>query len=209
MKRSKQFIFAAMFVFLVIQVVISGVNAIGGNPPIPLPDATYRSSGIGYTLPWVDVRSYGATANQPNDDDSIMINAALDNAVRARLHTVYIPEGIWDVSTTIKIPSNITLLMSYGATIRLKANSRLERGIITNLNANMGNDRTDSGVRIIGGTIDGNSVVPSSGENRGIFLCKSSHSVIENVTIKDTTREGIRILSINENMRADHVVVRF
>jgi parallel beta-helix repeat protein len=99
--------------------------------------------------------------------------------------------------------------MSNDARIRLKAKSRLEYGIITNRNAYMGDVKTDTGIRIIGGTIDGNSEVPSSGENRGIFLCKSSQSVIENVTVKDTIREGIRIHSIDEKGHSDHSVVRF
>jgi len=157
---------------------------------------------------FLDVRDFGATPNNPGDDDAVYINMALDNAAAKGIDTVYVPAGTWDVATSVKVPSNTTLRLSNNAILRLKAGARLAYGIVTNRNAAMGDFKTDAGVRITGGTIDGNNVVPAAGENRGIFLCKCSWSVIEDVTVRDTTSEGIRVLSIDGKRVSEHVVVR-
>lgn len=159
-------------------------------------------------LIWSDIRDFGAYGNDSTDDEAVQINAALEQAAKKGQDTVYIPAGVWDVATSIRVPSNITLLLHSEAVIRLKPGANLEYGIVTNRNAAPGDFEGDFGIRIIGGTIDGNNANPASGENRGIFLAKCSHCSVENVTVRDTTHQGIRIHSFDGRRMSEHVVVR-
>jgi len=157
---------------------------------------------------WLDVRDFGATPNNSTDDDAVTINVALDNAAAKGVDTVYVAEGTWDVAKSIKIPSNTTLLLSNNAILRLKPGAKLEYGIVTNRNATMANFKTDTGVRMIGGTIDGKGIISPSGNHMGIFLGKCSNSVIENVTVLDTGGEGIRIHSSGANGISEENLIR-
>ncbi|WP_273323514.1 carbohydrate-binding protein [Vallitalea guaymasensis] len=134
----------------------------------------------------IDVTSYGATANDGNDDIAA-INAAIDAAMEG--DTLYLPEGTYDISTPIILKSGINLIgeSQTGTIIKYmgtqepsylrkdsQGNTLQHYGMISLM------DNINNEISYI--TIDGNH---NHYANNGIYGESSSNLNIHHVTIRD------------------------
>lgn len=117
-----------------------------------------------------------------------VIQAALNNA-ESKGGTVHLTK-VYEVSSTVKIPSNVTLIAKKGAGLKLLSSAAAK--IITNKDTVNGNKN----ISIIGLTIEGN---PSSGveQNAGIHLVKCADSHVLKNEIKNVKGDGITLGNIS------------
>lgn len=151
----------------------------------------------------VDVRLFGALAGSDNVATcAASINAALAFAAANGCPVVYIPAGIYYIDASILIPSNVTLEGAgrQATKLILHATASLGGGIICNANWSLGNTTSDSHVAVRALTLDGASVSPLTGQNRGVFFNKTSYTVIEDCLIVGTLEEAIRINNMIPSM---------
>lgn len=124
-----------------------------------------------------NVKVYGAKGDGVTDDTSA-IQSALD-AELAGGSTVFFPRGVYLISANLIVPSNTTIILSKGATIKLIDNAPI--GI------RMLDCRNSDNIHIYGGgTIDGNSTgtQPTEQKSHGIALT-SKTVLIEDILIKN------------------------
>lgn len=155
--------------------------------------------------PVYNVKGYDAKGDGVTDDTAA-IQAAIDAANIAGGGIVFLPKGVYLVSSTIKIASGI-IFMGAGqlaTEIKLASGAALGEGIICNSNYALGDTLTNTDIVIARLRINGNNITPASGLARGIFLNKVSNCRVENVTVVDTAAEGIRIDSSNSSVYSEY-----
>jgi hypothetical protein len=144
-------------------------------------------------MDFVNVKDFGAVGDGVENDISAINNCLQKNK------KIYIPEGIFLISSSIIIPSDRTLLIDKNATIKLSGGAN--DYIIVNEDQQNGNENIT--IKGLGGkpTIDGNK---RGGQIRnytgtaletyygmGLWLVNIKNLKIENLLIKDTEAWGI------------------
>jgi polygalacturonase len=150
--------------------VLKGNNA-GG--------AIAATAGTDFQSPAIiNVKDYGAAGNG-STDDTIAINAAI---TAASGKTLFFPDGTY-IHQPLTLSSSIAFSLSPNATLRLKASSTATQITIS-----------ASNVKILGGTIDGNSANNPSGQN-GIFIGSGLSDIkIEGTIFLNHTQSNILTL---------------
>jgi hypothetical protein len=76
------------------------------------------AASFAVTVPWIDARDYHVGGY--NDYDDAAITAAL-SAAGSSERTVLLAAGLWKISNSLTIPSNITLKFEHGAILNISA----------------------------------------------------------------------------------------
>ena len=131
-------------------------------------------------VPWVDVRTYGATGDGVADDTKY-IQSALD---ASEGKVCFIPEGTF-ITDTLTIPSDTVLMgVGYGSCLKLKANTSTgtKYSILENEDPSGG----DSNIKIMNLQFDGNKANQTAGtNNRNIRLENVTDSLITGCYVHD------------------------
>lgn len=129
------------------------------------------------------VLNFGALGDGMHDDYAAF-QAALDSGV----NTVVVPQGIYLISKTLKVPSNTTILADPSAKMVMKSVSRRKRNdfLLSNSDAEKGNQN----IRIIGGIWDGNNTAvenakPDIFDKNGYSGAVLNFVNVENLTLSD------------------------
>lgn len=101
----------------------------------------------------VSVLSFGAAGNGLHDDSS-----AIQSALNSGAEEIFIPQGVYCVSETLRVPSDVSILADKTAKIVLKPHTRRHRNdfLLSNADTKGGNRN----IRITGGIWDGNNTAP-------------------------------------------------
>jgi hypothetical protein len=135
--------------------------------------------------PVFDVKTFQAIGDGVADDTSAIANT-LTAAAAGGL--VFFPNGTYITSGTVVTNPNVTIWLSSGATLKLKAASN---GPVLQVNA--------SGIKVRGGTVDGNQANQTSTiQTEGIVCrCPASTTVqwiaIEDCVVQNTVNAGIKL----------------
>ncbi|RHJ07104.1 hypothetical protein DW143_18780 [Bacillus sonorensis] len=173
------------------------------------------------TMIIADVTKFGAVGDGKTDSTKA-INECLDWTKSMRLHTVWIPNGVYLIDGTlngdpgfpfrnggINVPSNISILMDAETVIKIKPNSSWGYSAFY-----IGGE---SNVKITGGAIIGDrdehtytaSPRPTHEWGFGICVEGASNVLIENVRIADFTGDGIIISAGGQGYKSsERVTVR-
>lgn len=101
------------------------------------------------------VLEYGAYADGLHDD-----YAALQAALDCGADEIHIPQGVYCVSETLKVPSNISIIADKTAKIIMKSTSGRKRNDFLLSNSDVENGNTN--IKITGGIWDGNNTAPEN-----------------------------------------------
>ena len=101
------------------------------------------------------VLEFGAYGDGMHDDYA-PIQAALDSGAQE----IYIPQGIYCIRETLKVPSNMCIVADKTAKVVMKSASRRKRNdfLLSNADAEKGN----TNITVIGGIWDGNNTAPEN-----------------------------------------------
>lgn len=131
--------------------------------------------------PFLTVGFEGANFIVDGTDDDVQIQEAIDATSLVGGGAIYIKEGTYDITTTIQIPSNITLYGDGWSTI-LRLGDEARDEIIANSDQSGGN----SNIVISDIQLDGNKANQTAGVSlEGIDFVAVDNFLIKNVLIKD------------------------
>jgi len=122
-------------------------------------------------------------------------SAGIQNAINALPEEggkVFLPEGTYQVSSTILIPSNVTLEGAHPSSTILYLVDNSHCNVIQNQDTTNGNTNITLRNFKIDGNDAGNDCDSGNGCYAAIYFSKVSHSTIENLWIYDFEDDGIR-----------------
>ena len=169
------------------QALVSGVSYI------------YKSGAwvpaFGYAVP----QSYGGSASSGIDNSSAINLALIDN------RKVYLTEGVWEIASALRIPSNTTLEFHPNATLKIQDGA--SSYLITNDDLVNGNEN----IMVIGNgaTINGNKAggqtrnYTAPADNRasywgfGMWFVKVENLVVDNFYVLETESWGVAYWAVN------------
>lgn len=136
-------------------------------------NAQFFKRGIDVTTAPYNAKGDGIT------DDAAAIQSALDAIKAIGGGKVFVPDGVFLIKSYLKIPSNTTLALAPNATLKRGSNTNL---MITNdADGVTGGYDANHKIKIVGGTIDGNSsVFPTACTGVGFGHC--TYVRVEGVT---------------------------
>jgi polygalacturonase len=145
------------------------------------------------------VRDFGASSGAA--DSFSEIQNALNAANSAGGGTVYIPNGTWNVMSTLNIFSNTTILCSEGAKLyKYHTLNFLANG---SYGASYSGYNGQSNIRVIGGTWDCRGASYPSSPSMGLSFGHGQNILIQGVTIKNVA--GYHAIEVNA---CKNVVIR-
>jgi len=170
------------------QALVSGVSYI------------YKSGAwvpaFGYAVP----QSYGGSASSGIDNSSAINLALIDN------RKVYLTEGVWEIASALRIPSNTTLEFHPNATLKIQDGA--SSYLITNDDLVNGNEN----IMVIGNgaTINGNKAggqtrnYTAPADNRashwgfGMWFVRVENLVVDNFYVLETESWGVAYWSVDK-----------
>lgn len=134
----------------------------------------------------VSVFDFGAFGDGIHDDRSA-IQSALDSGAE----NILIPQGIYNVSDTLKIRSNTTVTADRNAKIVMKSETRRKRGDFLLSNSDVVNGNIN--IRITGGIWDGNNTAPENAKPDLMDKSGYSGTVLNFVNVNGLTLENMTV----------------
>jgi len=134
----------------------------------------------------VSVFDFGAFGDGIHDDRSA-IQSALDSGAE----NILIPQGIYNVSDTLKIRSNTTVTADRNAKIVMKSETRRKRGDFLLSNSDVVNGNIN--IRITGGIWDGNNTAPENAKPDLMDKGGYSGTVLNFVNVNGLTLENMTV----------------
>ncbi len=80
---------------------------------------------------WVNVMNYGATPDNNSNDDSVAVQAAIDDMERLGATTLYFPRGAYVLDNTVIVRGNVRRIVGLMSSVNLRVGVEEDRGLPT------------------------------------------------------------------------------